>query len=604
MGQTAVSSRETALTAYAQLVALRLDVKRAFISLFDASHQYIIAEATRTLSLQRDETHSLSDAMWFGVAVLDRQLDFNRMTLQAHKRSAHEGGPPRRYFEIPDLLNDSQYAGHRFVAQEPYARSYAGVPLLSSNGYAIGTLSFLDDQVRPAGISDDHVVFLQDMARTIMSHLETSRLAITQARGLKMVKGLSRFVEGKLELEDDDETKHHEMEEMYDRQTIRTAALGASYRTHAMNAASDSERLDDARHLFPANGYVRPSDAGSAVNVGAVPSMRRSSTIDSPPPPISGSLSQDGDSDSPRASRTRAEPVPSPSTKASGPESTSRKASTDTENLQESLLSKDVRHAFERAARIINSAMQVSGTLFLDASVGEFGRLRNDAGSSSSTESEGSNRSGNDDREVSTDRSSTHELKISAESAPKISRQLASAYNITSHPDGTTDVLHKGVPERLLKSLMRRFPYGKIWTFDRHGNTSSDELFDSSAAADKTSDDAMGSAAATKKQGRKKYRSHEDGAKLAELFPGVRSLCLLPMYDQRRERFFAGAIIWSYYPIRVLTAQEDQNYLGAFCDVIMAEVGRLDAQAETRTKTNFISSISHELRSKSPVFKD
>ena len=42
---------------------------------------------------------------------------------------------------------------------------------------------------------------------------------------------------------------------------------------------------------------------------------------------------------------------------------------------------------------------------------------------------------------------------------------------------------------------------------------------------------------------------------------------------------------------------DEINYLGAFCDVIMAEVGRLDVQADVQAKTTFISSISHELRS-------
>lgn len=39
------------------------------------------------------------------------------------------------------------------------------------------------------------------------------------------------------------------------------------------------------------------------------------------------------------------------------------------------------------------------------------------------------------------------------------------------------------------------------------------------------------------------------------------------------------------------------NYLAAFCDVVMAEVSRLDTQMAEQAKTDFISSISHELRS-------
>lgn len=45
------SSYDTTLTVFAQLRALRLNGRRCMISLFDRSQQYIIAEATRTLSL-------------------------------------------------------------------------------------------------------------------------------------------------------------------------------------------------------------------------------------------------------------------------------------------------------------------------------------------------------------------------------------------------------------------------------------------------------------------------------------------------------------------------------------------------------------------------
>jgi signal transduction histidine kinase len=48
---------------------------------------------------------------------------------------------------------------------------------------------------------------------------------------------------------------------------------------------------------------------------------------------------------------------------------------------------------------------------------------------------------------------------------------------------------------------------------------------------------------------------------------------------------------------RVLTRTEDVNYLAAFGNSIMADVARLDAMAADQAKSDFISSISHELRS-------
>lgn len=63
---------DTTLTAFAQLSALRLNCERAFISLMDASHQYIVAEATRSLSLKSEDVHDhADDALFLGQTILD-----------------------------------------------------------------------------------------------------------------------------------------------------------------------------------------------------------------------------------------------------------------------------------------------------------------------------------------------------------------------------------------------------------------------------------------------------------------------------------------------------------------------------------------------------
>lgn len=269
--------------------------------------------------------------------------------------------------------------------------------------------------------------------------------------------------------------------------------------------------------------------------------------------------------------------------------------------------------------------LDLSGTLFLDASVGEFGRLRggpssfnpeNDLNDPSRSDADAlvsesdMPASGSEERTMTTPCENSlppsgncqlHSTKsgsrqqITQTEVPKPCRNLASAYAIPSTKSGKAEVIHLPIPERYLESLLRRFPYGKQWNFDPYGNTSSDEFSDSSVATDASSRDSINRSSG-KPNRRNRRLKRTDGHILTELFPGARSLALMPMYDAKRERFFAGAIVWSYDPIRVLTVQDDLNYLGAFCDVIMAEVGRLDAQAETRSKDSFISSMSHELR--------
>jgi len=381
-----------------------------------------------------------------------------------------------------------------------------------------------------------------------------------------MTQGLGRFIEGKTTLNDHAEVPYRCLEDMQDRQTAQTAGLAASTRTHAMNSASNTERLDSeiqrqlgsSRTPSRSDTPVRKRYIRHEFTEGDEPSDRP--------------MSSTGDANVSLSAEGQGQPVDS----LMG-------------DLQEDLLSKDVRAAFERAAFIVKDALDVSGVLFLDASIGEHGQLRSDEAGSSSTSPENSdnNTSAASDKEPSM--AHTPEKDRADDEEHKPCRQLGSAYDV--RPDSKGVVLHRGIPERFLKSIMRRFPYGKIWNFDADGDASS---------SDGTSDGSKSraakvnrSASGTKMQRRRKSNY---GPMLQELFPGVRTLALMPMWDSQRQRFFAGAFVWSYERVRVLTFQEDLNYFGAFCDVIMAEVGRLDAQREVQGRTTFMSSISHELK--------
>jgi len=63
------TSPDTVLTAHAQLVAWRLNMQRAMVSLIDRDTQYFVAESTKTLHLddttQQDDA---ADALWAGCA--------------------------------------------------------------------------------------------------------------------------------------------------------------------------------------------------------------------------------------------------------------------------------------------------------------------------------------------------------------------------------------------------------------------------------------------------------------------------------------------------------------------------------------------------------
>lgn len=61
-------------------------------------------------------------------------------------------------------------------------------------------------------------------------------------------------------------------------------------------------------------------------------------------------------------------------------------------------------------------------------------------------------------------------------------------------------------------------------------------------------------------------------------------------------QWFAGSFAWTKRELRIMTA-EDLTYLTAFGNCIMAEKSRLDSELADRAKSDFISVVSHELRS-------
>ncbi|MBK1987071.1 PAS domain S-box protein [Sphaerospermopsis aphanizomenoides BCCUSP55] len=74
---------------------------------------------------------------------------------------------------IPDTLADEQFATSNIVTSEPYIRFYAGVPLVGSGEYIIGTLC-IADQV-PRQITPQQLAGLQSISRLIVRQLEIRR---------------------------------------------------------------------------------------------------------------------------------------------------------------------------------------------------------------------------------------------------------------------------------------------------------------------------------------------------------------------------------------------------------------------------------------------
>ena len=74
---------------------------------------------------------------------------------------------------IPDTLADERFVNSPVVQSYPFARFYAGVPLITYQGHDIGTLCVVD--TKPREISEKQIQSLQAISRQIIKQLEIKR---------------------------------------------------------------------------------------------------------------------------------------------------------------------------------------------------------------------------------------------------------------------------------------------------------------------------------------------------------------------------------------------------------------------------------------------
>lgn len=77
---------------------------------------------------------------------------------------------------MQDASRDNRFADNPLVTADPKIRFYAGVPLIETNNYALGTLCVIDRQ--PRDISVDQLAALQALARQITGKFELRRISL------------------------------------------------------------------------------------------------------------------------------------------------------------------------------------------------------------------------------------------------------------------------------------------------------------------------------------------------------------------------------------------------------------------------------------------
>ncbi|PYH80547.1 putative sensor histidine kinase/response regulator [Aspergillus uvarum CBS 121591] len=552
------SSQDTTLTALAQLGALRLNARRCMISLFDRHTQYILAEATRTLSLQDDRVHKDGDALWLGSSAIQKcdgvchyVCDYEQ--LNAGEESPSNGGGPFALV-IPDMTKDDRTKNRGYVVNAPSLRFYAGVPIFSRRGIVIGAFAISDGQTRP-GLDDLELRFMKDTAAAIMNHLEMVRSQQQNLRGANMIAGLGRFLEGGLSL-----------------------PLGLRSKSTDNRDLSDKQLHLRWNHATRAPGFSSPRD----------PRERRDSRESKEP-------SAPKEASSPSGSYLNA----TSQNMANGEKGYEGSRTADNASSKKSPLSKTLssgtREILNRAAHALRESLDVEGVVFFDASVRSYGGLMQSGEARHSdleiSTTSGSGESGSDSEHSTVGHSSTE----TDESA------LCEVLSLSTDPEDASFPIGS-FHESYLRSLLHHHPRGGIFNVDENGWVSSSEGSDGATGNTLTRDIVYRRREATQggKNGlrskRQKLTSRDECKALHKVFPQARSVLLFPVWDSRRNRWFSGLFAWTTSP-RAFSSRGELAYLYAFTNSIMAEIHRLDIELANKANRTLVSSISHELRS-------
>ncbi|KAF2625578.1 putative histidine kinase HHK7p [Macroventuria anomochaeta] len=517
-------STDSTLTALCQLAALRMNAQRALVSLIDDTCQHILAEATPRSSLRGvAPPGDGSNSLWLGSVSIPRSWGVCEQVLglDTGKVAAGKG---TSVIINKDLLDSDQYAQRTYVRDGPQVRFYAGAALVSPHGAIVGALCVFDDAPRPVGIPDEDVTYLEDLSATIVEYLGNYTVRDRFKRGEKLTRGLISFAEG----------------------------ASALLPLDSIDQLNSEPRSPTTTTSSTSGSNVEPRSSHNAPTEDHPPSQAPETTY------AASQASQAG-------------------SQGSGQNSLRQKQQQYSTALQDTILPRNSKSMFARAANVMLASSDLDGVLILDASIAATGHRQHPAapqrerlsGSlSDATESAGLN-SKSESSEDSSSHSSTNRNPNSSSSSKMSETNLA--------------------------RLLRAYPHGKVFNYTATGiSMSSTDDSSSYRSHEETlpgGDDTRPTAT------RKNTRASRSSKAISELLVGARSVAFVPFWDYERSRWFAGCLCWTNNPDRLLSVSVDLAYFNIFSHSIMRELSRLDAVALNQQKTTFVASISHELRS-------
>ncbi|RMY09879.1 hypothetical protein D0867_08582, partial [Hortaea werneckii] len=578
---------DTALTALTQLCALRMHARRAMVSLVSAGVEYILAEATRTMSLQYDTTEDLADILWLGCCCFPRTDGLNDLALDRWRKAAtyrDTAVAPRHFFKegcsehwcvVSDVTESPEYQERAFAQRASNLRFYCSIPLRGPNGAVLGALSIMDDRPR-YGVSAAEMLFLEDSADTIYEHLQTSFVRSQQQRSESFIQALGLFNCQKSSLRDwwigrdndrirksgryhvEVEPSPQDQQDRADDEFGKQEKAGFSVATERRQRRTDSEVRED--HV---DGVI-PTSPTSESNANASTARIRQgvSGKDFTPStnnPGSHQAEFVGETTSETGKRNR------PRTRRAAASAEKMKKRRETFDLATAIES-----TYARASNLVREAIHGEGAVFADAKAAS-AALRNRRGIKtgfvpSSGEANSSDAGRDNTLQNPSDLYLDSGVNSMSEGDKSDSLSPKRICTVTGFSTRSRSILHGpssahrfALTEAELRRLIRRYPTGKIFNLADSGAIYSSSGDSDVAASEDASDGPKLPASSARRT-----PVSSDAKRLGEIMVGARTIAFYPIWDDASELFSSVLFVWSNTPMRYFDQSVEMNYLAAF----------------------------------------
>lgn len=566
--------------------------------------EFVLAESTRTMSLQSEHTTDERDKSWLGTSCFARADGINDAAMDGWRRARkyrdipessdyyYTEGMSHHWCIISDTSRNPELCQRPFVLRARKPRFYFSVPLRDSDGTAIGSLTMLDDRPR-YGVSAHEMLFCEDLSDTIVQHLHEAAVSAQRQRSERLIKALGTFNSGGSTLKD-----------WFIAQSTPNMYRGGRRKEvpQGNTAEEDSARFD--REFGVEEEDSSSSREGSwSQDEGPAPSdpqiqSRHSSfasvgnnqaDLDRTQNHVSGVDFQSGPAKAPSSDNTRPPGSLEPPTDGkTGPRP--RKGKGSQKPTKDFDTATQLRDAYGRASSLLREATGAFGVVFLDATAAsavhplDAPSLGNRSNSPSNTTSNLS--ASSDDSAVRTN--SDTDTSDNGEIGRRLCKIVGRS--IQFQPGKAGDAFPLNLNERDMAKLIKSYPSGKIFNFAVSGTPYS--------GSDESAGSEVGSGSALETKLPKKNTRHNRHARLLSKAVGnVRSIAFFPIFDATNNRYRSCLFTWTIHPNRFFDTQEDIIYLSAFGHSLRAEFSRIETTASDVAKSRFISSVSHELRS-------